>query len=139
LIKEISKPVKELNDADMQALGNYKEGRMRFRGPGTGLGSRMIVDGIIEPMELAHMPYKNGRTYEDYVGVRGFKRLGRKKWEQHVVKVVQQLRAALEPEDIVLGGGNVRKLRSMPLGVRLSSNASAFVGGFRMWQNKYLR
>ena len=137
--KAFGKPVKILNDAAMQALGNYKKGSMLFLGLGTGLGSAMIVDGILEPMELAHLPYKNGRTYEDYVGVRGLKRLGRKKWEQHVVKVVQQLRAALEPEEIVLGGGNVRKLRSVPPGVRLSSNASAFVGGFRMWQNKYLR
>src|SRR6266699_1451816 len=119
-------PVKILNDAAMQALGSYKGGRMLFLGLGSGLGSAMIVDGILEPMELAHLPYKNGRTYEDYVGVRGLKRLGRKKWEQHIVKVVQQLRAALEPEEIVLGGGNVRKLRSVPPGVRLSSNASAF-------------
>ena len=134
--KAFGRPVKIINDAAMQALGNYKEGSMLFLGLGTGLGSAMIVDGILEPMELAHLPYRNGKTYEDYVGVRGLKRLGRKKWEHHVAKAVQQLRAALEPKEVVLGGGNVRKLRSVPPGVRLSSNASAFLGGFRMWHKK---
>jgi len=100
---------------------------------GTGLGSAMIVDGILEPMELAHLPYKNGKTYEDYVGLRGLKRLGRRKWERHVGKVVAQLRAALEPEQIVLGGGNAKKLRKLPPGTIRGNNQNAFKGGFRLW------
>jgi hypothetical protein len=96
----------------------------------------MIVDGILEPMELAHLPYKNGRTYEDYVGLRGLKRLGRKKWESHVGKVVAQLRAALEPEQVVLGGGNVKKLKKLPPGTMRGNNQNAFRGGFRLWSDE---
>ena len=128
------RPVKILNDAAMQALGCYKSGRMLFLGLGTGLGSAMIVDGSLEPMELAHLPYKNGKTYEDYVGLRGLKRLGTKKWQQHVRKVVRQLRDALVAEEVVLGGGNVKKLKELPPGTRLGNNANAFVGGFRIWR-----
>lgn len=128
------RPVKVLNDAAMQALGSYKGGRMLFLGLGTGLGSAMIVDGALEPMELAHLPYKNGRTYEDYVGVRGLKRLGNKKWQQHVRKIVRQLRDALIAEEVVLGGGNVKNLAKLPPGTRLGNNANAFVGGFRIWR-----
>jgi predicted NBD/HSP70 family sugar kinase len=127
------RPVKIVNDAAMQALGGYKRGKLLFLGLGTGLGSAMIVDGILEPMELAHLPYKNGRTYEDYVGLRGLKRLGRKKWESHVGKVVAQLRAALEPEQVVLGGGNVKKLKKLPPGTIRGNNQNAFKGGFRLW------
>jgi hypothetical protein len=126
-------PVKIMNDAAMQALGSYKNGRMLFLGLGTGLGSAMIVNGLVEPMELAHLPYRNGRTYEDYVGLRGLKRLGRKKWEVHVGKVVQQLREALQADEVVLGGGNVKKLTNLPAGTRLGNNENAFLGGFRMW------
>ena len=129
------KPVKIVNDAAMQALGSYKGGRMLFLGLGTGLGSTVIADGIVEPMELAHLPYRKG-TYEDYVGLRGLKKRGKKKWRQHVAKVVAQLTGALEPDDIVLGGGNVKKLKELPSGCRKGSNANAFIGGFRLWKSK---
>jgi polyphosphate glucokinase len=127
------RPVKIVNDAAMQALGSYKRGKMLFLGLGTGLGSAMIVDGIVEPMELGHLPYKK-RTFEDYVGVRGYERLGKKKWRRHVADVVQLLIAALEPDDVVIGGGNVKNLKELPKGTRAGANANAFVGGFRLWQ-----
>jgi polyphosphate glucokinase len=130
------KPVKIINDAAMQALGSYKgTGKMLFLGFGTGLGSTMIVDGIVEPMELAHLPYKKG-TYEDYVGLRGLEKRGKKKWRRHVEDVVARLSAALEPDDIVLGGGNARKLKDLPPGSRPGDNANAFLGGFRLWEDK---
>ncbi len=129
-------PVKLMNDAAMQALGSYRGGRMLFLGLGTGLGSAMIVDGLVEPMEIAHLPYKKGRTYEDYLGLRGLERLGKKKWRGHVQKVVAMLQAALEPDDIVIGGGNAKKLKELPSGARLGSNANAFLGGFRMWDER---
>ena len=129
------KPVKIINDAAMQALGSYKSGTMLYLGFGTGLGSTMIVDGIVEPMELAHLPYKKG-TYEDYVGLRGLEKRGKKKWRRHVEDVVARLRAALEPDDIVLGGGNARKLKDLPPGSRPGDNAKAFLGGFRLWEDK---
>jgi len=126
-------PVKVINDAAMQALGSYKGGKMLFLGLGTGLGSAMVVDGIVEPMELGHLPYRK-RTFEDYIGVAGRKRLGQKKWEQAVKDVVARLIGALEPEDVVLGGGNVNNLKKLPSGCRAGNNADAFVGGFRLWQ-----
>ena len=125
--------VKVMNDAAMQALGSYKGGKMLFLGLGTGLGSAMILDGIVEPMELGHLPYKK-HTFEDYVGVRGYERLGKKKWRKEVANVVTRLVAALEPEDVVLGGGNVKKLKELPPGCRAGNNANAFVGGFRLWK-----
>src|SRR6266498_523558 len=131
--KAFGKPVRVVNDAAMQALGSYEGGRMLFLGLGTGLGSALIVDGLLQPMELAHLPYKKGKTYEDYVGLRGLERLGRRKWERHVGKVVAQLRAALEPEQIVLGGGNVKKLKKLPPGTIRGNNQNAFKGGFRLW------
>ena len=131
--KEFKCPVKVMNDAAMQALGSYKGGKMLFLGLGTGLGSAMIVDGILEPMELGHLPYRR-RTFEDYLGVSGRARLGNKKWEKAVRDVVARLIAALEPEDVVLGGGNVNNLRRLPPGCRVGDNANAFVGGFRLWQ-----
>lgn len=127
------RPVKLLNDAAMQALGSYKHGKMLFLGLGTGLGSAVIVDGIIEPMELGHLPYKKA-TFEDYLGVRGLEKHGKKKWRRHVVDAVERLIAALEPEDVVLGGGNVRKLHKLPAGCRAGDNANAFLGGFRLWE-----
>jgi polyphosphate glucokinase len=130
--------VKVVNDAAMQALGSYKGGKMLFLGLGTGLGSAMIVDGIVEPMELGHLPYKK-RTFEDYVGVRGYDRLGKKKWRQHVADVIARLIAALEPEDVVLGGGNVKQLKKLPPGCRAGDNANAFLGGFRLWQKNSRR
>jgi polyphosphate glucokinase len=132
------RPVKVVNDAAMQALGSYKGGKMLFLGLGTGLGSAMIVDGIVEPMELGHLPYKK-RTFEDYVGVRGYARLGKKNWRKEVADVVARLIAALEPEDVVLGGGDVKKLKELPPGCRAGNNANAFVGGFRLWQKKSRR
>jgi polyphosphate glucokinase len=130
--------VKVVNDAAMQALGSYKGGKMLFLGLGTGLGSAMIVDGIVEPMELGHLPYKK-RTFEDYVGIRGYDRLGKKKWRQHVADVIARLIAALEPEDVVLGGGNVKQLKKLPPGCRAGDNANAFLGGFRLWQKNSRR
>lgn len=124
--------VKIVNDAAMQALGSYRGGKMLFLGLGTGLGSTMIVDGIVEPMELGHLPYRKG-TYEDYVGIRGLQR-GKKKWRRHVADVVSRLIAALEPDDVVIGGGNVKKLKEVPKGCRMGDNANAFRGGFRLWE-----
>lgn len=126
-------PVKIINDAAMQAMGSYKGGKMLFLGLGTGLGTTMIVDGIVEPMELAHLPYKKA-TYEDYVGLRGLLKFGKKKWREHVEDVVAKLAAALEPDDIVLGGGNARKLKKLPPGSRMGDNANAFIGGYRLWK-----
>jgi polyphosphate glucokinase len=131
--KALGRPVKIINDAAMQALGSYKKGRLLFLGLGTGLGSAMIADGVIEPMELAHLPYKRGKTYEDYLGIRGLKRLGRKKWAREVAKVVSLLREALQPEQVVLGGGNVKKLKKPPPGTRLGNNENAFRGGSELW------
>jgi polyphosphate glucokinase len=125
-------PVKVINDAAMQALGCYKGGRMLFLGLGTGLGSAMIVDGLLEPMELGHLPYRKA-NYEHYVGTRGLKHFGKKKWRQFGADVVERLAAALEPDDIVLGGGNVKHLHKLPNGCRRGDNADAFVGGFRLW------
>ena len=132
--KAFGRPVKVINDAAMQALGSYRGGRMLFLGLGTGLGSALIVDGVLEPMELAHLPYKNGRTYEDYVGLAGLKRLGKKKWRRHVADVVAQLEKALQADYVVLGGGNAKLLNRLPTGTRLGDNANAFIGGFRLWQ-----
>jgi polyphosphate glucokinase len=127
-------PVKLINDAAMQALGSYKGGRLLFLGLGTGLGSAMVVDNIVQPMELGHLPYRKGRTYEDYVGLRGLKRLGKKRWRQHVLLVIEQLQAALEPDDVVIGGGNAKRLAELPMGCRFGDNANAFVGGFKLWK-----
>ncbi|MGH9513991.1 MAG: ROK family protein [Terriglobales bacterium] len=131
--KALGKPVKMINDAAMQALGGYKSGRLLFLGLGTGLGSAMIADGVVEPMELAHLPYKHGKTYEDYLGLGALKRLGRKKWEREVGEVVVLLRSALEPDEIVIGGGNVKKLKRLPPGTREGNNKNAFRGGVKMW------
>jgi predicted NBD/HSP70 family sugar kinase len=129
-------PVHLINDAAMQAWGSYKGGRMLFLGLGTGLGSALIVDGVLEPMELAHLPYEKGRTYEEQVGKAALKRLGKKKWRRGVADVVARLKAALEAEDVVLGGGNAKQLRALPKGVRLGSNANAFIGGYRLWKRR---
>jgi polyphosphate glucokinase len=134
--RAFGRPVKVINDAAMQAFGSYRGGRMLFLGLGTGLGSALIVEGVLEPMELAHLPYKNSRTYEDYVGLAGMKRLGKKKWRRHVGDVVKQLRAALQAEYVVLGGGNAKLLRKQPPWARLGDNSNAFVGGFRLWQTR---
>jgi polyphosphate glucokinase len=132
--KAFGKPVKIVNDAALQALGCYEEGRMLFLGLGTGLGSAMVVDGALEPMELAHLPYRKGRTYEDYVGLRGLKRLGKKKWRRHVAEVVELLKTAVEADDVVLGGGNAKLLDELPAGARLGDETCAFRGGLRLWE-----
>jgi polyphosphate glucokinase len=130
--KSFGCPVRVLNDAAMQALGSYKGGKMLFLGLGTGLGSTMIVEGRIVPMELGHLPYRRA-TFEDYVGDRSLKRLGSRKWTRYVDDVVARLIAALMPEDVVLGGGNARLLEQLPPGCRLGSNRNAFTGGFLLW------
>jgi polyphosphate glucokinase len=128
-------PIKVINDAAMQALGSYTGGKLLFLGLGTGLGSTMIVEGIVEPMELGHLPYRKG-TYEDYVGIRGLERVGKKKWRRYVADVVARLVAALEPDDVVLGGGNAKKLKELPPGCRVGNNDNAFLGGFRLWEER---
>jgi polyphosphate glucokinase len=130
--RAFGRPTTVVNDAAMQALGSYEGGRMLFLGLGTGLGSTMIVGGIIEPMELGHLPYRKS-TYEDYVGERGRKRLGAKRWREAVLDVIERLAAALEPEYLVLGGGNASRVRQLPANVRLGHNEAAFLGGFRLW------
>jgi predicted NBD/HSP70 family sugar kinase len=130
------RPVKIINDAAMQAMGSYRGGRMLFLGLGTGLGSAMIVDEVLQPLELAHLPYQRGKTYEDFLGLRGLKQLGKKKWERKVHEVVAELREALSAEYVVLGGGNAKKLKELPDQTTLGSNQNAFLGGFRMWAVK---
>jgi polyphosphate glucokinase len=131
--KAFGRPVKIINDAAMQAAGSYEGGRMLFLGLGTGLGSALIVDSIIEPLELARLPFKNGKTFEDYVGLRGLQRLGKKKWRRCVATVVAELKAATQAQYVVLGGGNARLLKKLPPGARLGDNANAFRGGVRIW------
>ena len=133
--RAFGKPTKVVNDAAMQALGSYEGGRMLFLGFGTGLGSAMIVDGLLEPMELGHLPYKNA-TYEDYVGERGLERLGKKRWRKEVADAVVDFTGALEPDYVVLGGGNAKLLKEMPPKARLGANANAFEGGFRLWRDE---
>jgi polyphosphate glucokinase len=132
-------PVRVINDAALQALGSYHGGRMLFLGLGTGLGSALIVDGVLEPMELGHLPYKKGRSYEAYIGEAGLKRLGKKKWRRHVVDVVSRLKAALEVSDVVIGGGNAKRLGRLPAHARLGSNANAFMGGYLLWKDPHGR
>ncbi len=128
--------VKVVNDAAMQALGSYEGGRMLFLGLGTGLGSALIVDGVLEPMELAHLPYRKGRTFEDYIGLAGLKRSGKKKWRHRVADVVRRLKAALQADYVVLGGGNARLLKTLPAKARLGDNSNAFLGGSRLWKKR---
>jgi polyphosphate glucokinase len=137
--KAFGRPTLLMNDAAMQAIGSYEGGRMLFLGLGTGLGSALIVDGTVAPMELAHLPYKGGRSYEDCVGDRGRRRLGPKKWRRTVATVVEQLSKALEADYVVIGGGNARKLKKMPKNARLGNNEFAFLGGFRVWRKSSLR
>jgi polyphosphate glucokinase len=132
--KAFGRPVRIINDAAMQALGSYQGGRMLFLGLGAGLGSALVIDGVLQPMELAHLPYRKGRTYEDYLGLRGLQRLGRKRWGKHVGKVVELLRAAFLVNYVVLGGGNARLIETLPKATRLGSNLNAFLGGFQLWR-----
>lgn len=127
-------PVKLINDAAMQALGSYRDGLLLFMGLGTGLGSAIVADGLVVPMELGHLSYKNA-TFEDYIGLRGLERLGKKKWRRNVAFAIGRLVEALRPDDVVLGGGNSKKLKELPPGCRLGDNAFAFIGGFRLWES----
>jgi predicted NBD/HSP70 family sugar kinase len=133
--KAFGKPVRVVNDAAMQALGSYQGGRMLFLGLGTGLGSAFVIKGVLAPMELAHLPYKTGKTYEDFVGARGLKRLGKKAWTEHVHAVVALLKHGLQCDYVVLGGGQTRKLKSLPRGVRVGDNLNAALGGMRVWED----
>ena len=134
----LGKPVRMVNDALMQAIGSYEGGRMLFLGLGTGLGAAMIVDNVAQPMELAHLPYKKGKSFEDYVGERGLEKRGKKKWHKYVFDVVDRLRAAMQPDYVVIGGGNVDKLDELPEDSRRGDNTRAFEGGFRLWRDKAL-
>ena len=133
--RAFKRPIKITNDAAMQALGSYRRGKMLFLGLGTGLGSALVIDGILEPMELAHLPYRKS-TFEDYVGIRGLKKYGKRTWRKYVIDVVERLIAALEPDEVVLGGGNVKNLKKLPPHCRAGDNAKAFRGGFRLWETK---
>lgn len=133
---EFGRPVKLINDAAMQALGSYEGGRMLFLGLGTGLGSTLIIDGVVAPMELAHLHFRKKKSFEDFVGARGLARLGKKKWQEVVTEVVGVLKAALIADYVVLGGGNAKKLTQLPDGCRLGHNENAFIGGFRLWQDQ---
>jgi polyphosphate glucokinase len=135
--KAFGRPVRMINDAALQALGAHAGGRMLFLGLGTGLGSTLVSDRSVDPLELAHLPYRKGRTYEDYVGERGLKRLGAKKWTAHVAKVVQLLRDAMQADYVVLGGGQTKKLEEVPADVRIGANEAAIVGGVRLWGPRF--
>ena len=134
--KAFKRPVKVINDAAMQAIGSYRGGRMLFLGLGTGLGTALIADGVIVPMELAHLPFKKGRTYEDHVGKKAFKQCGARRWRRRVADVAKRLSAALNVDDLVLGGGNAKHLRRLPRGARIGSNQLAFEGGRRLWRDR---
>lgn len=134
--RAFDKPVRVVSDAAMQALGSYQGGRMLFLGLGTGLGSALIVDGVLESMDLGHLPYRKGRTYDDYIGPRGLKRAGKKRWRKHVLDVVEGLKAAFEADEVVVGGGNAKLIEKWPAGVRAGVSAHAFRGGYRLWQDK---
>jgi polyphosphate glucokinase len=134
--KTLGRPVRVINDATMQALGSYEGGRMLFLGLGTGLGATLILEGAVEPLEIGHMPYKHGHTFEDYIGERGRERLGKKKWRKAVAEVVARLKEVLEADYVVLGGGNVAHLKELPEGARLGDNLNAFRGGLHLWRGE---
>jgi polyphosphate glucokinase len=129
-----ARPTRVVNDAAMQALGSYAGGRMLFVGLGTGLGSALVVEGIVQPLELAHLPYRRGRTFEQYVGTAALERFGRRRWRRFVADVTARLVAAMQADDVVLGGGNAKYLEALPCGARRGTNANAFAGGFRLWE-----
>jgi polyphosphate glucokinase len=133
--RAFGKPVRFINDAAMQALGSYRGGRMLFLGLGTGLGSALVLDGLVQPLEMAHLPYRSGKTYEDFLGKRGMDRAGKKRWRALVFEIVPRLRHAFQVDEVVLGGGNAKQLKSVPAATRLGDNANAFRGGFRLWES----
>lgn len=132
------KPTQIVNDALLQAIGSYEGGRMLFLGLGTGLGTAMIMDNVCVPLEIGHLPYRKTLSYEDYIGLRGLKRRGKDKWRESVADIATMFQAAYEPDYIVIGGGNVDKLKDMPENCRRGDNENAFVGGFRLWQSRDL-
>jgi predicted NBD/HSP70 family sugar kinase len=132
--RAFGRPVRMINDAAMQALGSYAGGRMLFIGLGTGLGSALMLDGVVAPAEMSTLYWKNGRTLEELLGIRGLRRAGKKRWRAYLVQVVARLRHALQVDDVVIGGGNAKKLKRPPAGARLGDNANAFTGGFRLWE-----
>src|SRR5262245_45730603 len=132
--KAFGVPVKIVNDAAMQALGGYEGGRLLFLGLGTGLGSALVVEGVLAPLELAHLPYRKGKTYEEYVGIKAYKKMGARKWTDHVHKVVELLSHGLQADTVVLGGGQTKKLKSLPPGVKVGENINALYGGLRLWE-----
>jgi len=134
--KAFRRPVRLINDAAMQALGSYDGERELFLGLGTGLGSALVLEGLVQPLEIAHLPYRAGKTYEDFLGKRGLDRMGKKRWRGLVAEIVPRLRAAFQVDEVVLGGGNVKLLKTLPPGARLGSNAHAFAGGFRLWERR---
>ena len=129
------KPIRFINDAAMQALGGYTGGKMLFLGIGTGLGSALIVDNVVVPLELAHLPYKNGRTYEEYIGLEGLERRGKKEWRLSVLDVIARMRAAFVADYVVLGGGNAKLMKKLSKGVLLGANSNAITGGIALWQH----
>lgn len=137
--RAFGKPVRIVNDAVMQALGSYRGGRMLFLGLGTGMGAALVVEGHVQPLEIAHLPYRNGKTYEDFVGKRGQDRMGRKRWRRVVAEIVPRLFDAFQVDEVVLGGGNAKQLKDVPRGARLGDNANAFLGGFRLWEKATTR
>lgn len=134
--RAFGKPVRVINDAAMQALGSHRGGRMLFLGLGTGLGSALVLDGLVQPLEMAHLLYRNGKTYEGFLGKRGLDRVGKKRWRQLVHEIVPRLHHAFQVDEIVLGGGNAKQLKELPPATRLGSNANAFTGGFRLWEDR---
>lgn len=133
--KAFGKPLRFINDAAMQALGGYKRGRMLFLGTGTGLGSAMVLDGVVVPLELAHLPYKKGRTYEEYIGVEGLEQRGKKKWRKSVLDITERLKAAMVCDCVLLGGGNAKLMKNLPAHVVVGANSNAILGGFRLWED----
>jgi polyphosphate glucokinase len=126
-------PVRIINDAAMQALGSYEGGRMLFLGLGTGLGAALVLEGLVQPLEIAHLPYKDGKTYEQFLGKKAQDRMGKKQWRKMVDEIVADLYAAFQVDEVVIGGGNAKQLKEVPDVVRLGSNKNAFAGGFRLW------
>jgi predicted NBD/HSP70 family sugar kinase len=132
--KAFGRPVRIVNDAVMQALGSYRGGRMLFLGLGTGLGAALVVEGHLQPLEIAHLPYRSGKTYEELLGKRAQDRMGKKRWRRMVAEIVPRLYDAFQVDEVVIGGGNAKQLKDLPRGARLGDNANAFAGGFRMWE-----
>jgi polyphosphate glucokinase len=134
--RAFGKPVRVINDAVMQALGSYRGGRMLFLGLGTGLGAALVLEGLVQPLEIAHLPYRSGKTYEDFLGKRGLDRMGKKGWRRLVGEIVPRLHHAFQVDEVVLGGGNVKQLKALPPETRLGANVNAFTGGFRLWERR---